>query len=216
MNFNHRTRRLLPDARPGVTPSPPQTDSGDRSHDDGRAANFDTNMVIILAALLCALICALGINSIVRCVLRCAGESSSAAPGDPPLRFGQRGLRKSLLRQIHYRWRCTPPPAATGWLRRPSPSAQYAWASLPTGRRLEFCRAPVTASTSTVWTCGCHRTLRAPRAANRWRRNRGTPAAAAGRRAEEGQRRVLPFGLGSGAGSHLLLGLRQFRGLGLG
>ncbi|PWA52928.1 Zinc finger, RING/FYVE/PHD-type [Artemisia annua] len=34
-------------------------------------ANFDTNMVIILAALLCALICALGLNAIIRCALRC-------------------------------------------------------------------------------------------------------------------------------------------------
>ncbi|GER50880.1 RING/U-box superfamily protein [Striga asiatica] len=100
MSFNHRTRRLLPDVRPGSTPSPPGPDSGDRSRDDGRTANFDTNMVIILAALLCALICALGINSIVRCVLRCAGAASPAASGDPPPRFGRRGLRKSLLRQI--------------------------------------------------------------------------------------------------------------------
>nr|GEZ15193.1 RING-H2 finger protein ATL74 [Tanacetum cinerariifolium] len=36
-----------------------------------KEANFDTNMVIILAALLCALICALGLNSIIRCALRC-------------------------------------------------------------------------------------------------------------------------------------------------
>ncbi|KAL5162414.1 RING-H2 finger protein ATL73 [Glycine soja] len=34
-------------------------------------ANFDTNMVIILAALLCALICVLGLNFIAQCVLQC-------------------------------------------------------------------------------------------------------------------------------------------------
>ncbi|KAL3616239.1 hypothetical protein CASFOL_039629 [Castilleja foliolosa] len=33
-------------------------------------SGFDTDMVIILAALLCALVCALGLNSIIRCVLR--------------------------------------------------------------------------------------------------------------------------------------------------
>ncbi|CAN1157843.1 RING-H2 finger protein ATL78 [Linum perenne] len=38
----------------------------------GGGANFDANMVIILAALLCALIRALGLNSIVRCALRCS------------------------------------------------------------------------------------------------------------------------------------------------
>ncbi|KAL2330538.1 hypothetical protein Fmac_018119 [Flemingia macrophylla] len=34
-------------------------------------ANFDTNMVIILAALLGALACALGLNSLARCAMRC-------------------------------------------------------------------------------------------------------------------------------------------------
>ncbi|KAL8516446.1 hypothetical protein ACS0TY_014922 [Phlomoides rotata] len=41
-------------------------------------ANFDSNMVIILAALLCALLCALGINSIVRCVLGCSHRTADA------------------------------------------------------------------------------------------------------------------------------------------
>lgn len=58
-------------------------------------ANFDTNMVIILAALLCALICALGLNSIVRCVLRCSGGRDTASARKP-----DSGLRKSTLRRI--------------------------------------------------------------------------------------------------------------------
>lgn len=44
-------------------------------------ANFDGNMVIVLAALLCALLCALGLNSIVRCFLRCSTTREEAATG---------------------------------------------------------------------------------------------------------------------------------------
>lgn len=57
-------------------------------------ASFDTNMIVILAALLCALICALGFNSIVRRVLRCtrsAGVQTTASAT---------GLKKSTLRKI--------------------------------------------------------------------------------------------------------------------
>lgn len=84
MSFFHWPRRLLRDG--GTPPS--------------RAANFDTNMVIILAALLCALICALGINSIVRCILRCATGINQEAVDAAPPRFGRKGLRKAALRQI--------------------------------------------------------------------------------------------------------------------
>lgn len=97
MNFYHRPRRLLLDAQPGATPP---SDSS-RSHNDySRAANFDTNMVIILAALLCALICALGINSIVRCILRCATRMTPDATDETRPRFGRKGLKKGALRQI--------------------------------------------------------------------------------------------------------------------
>ncbi|KAL7124683.1 hypothetical protein ABFS83_14G064800 [Erythranthe nasuta] len=48
------------------------TNNTNISYRDNDATNFDSNMVIILAALLCALICALGLNSIVRCAVRCA------------------------------------------------------------------------------------------------------------------------------------------------
>uniref|UniRef100_A0A7N0TJQ9 RING-type E3 ubiquitin transferase n=1 Tax=Kalanchoe fedtschenkoi TaxID=63787 RepID=A0A7N0TJQ9_KALFE len=60
-------------------------------------AKFDTNMVIILAALLCALICALGLNSILRCAVR---YSRRIAAGGPAARLSAAGLKKSALRKI--------------------------------------------------------------------------------------------------------------------
>lgn len=88
MSFYHWPRRLL-------------LDGGKSRSDYLKAANFDTNMVIILAALLCALICALGINSIVRCILRCAaGINRDAAAGETPPQCGRKGLRKAALRRI--------------------------------------------------------------------------------------------------------------------
>lgn len=65
-----------------------------------KEANFDTNMVIILAALLCALICALGLNSIVRCALRCSRRlvvdgADAAAAG-----VVTTGVKKKALKQI--------------------------------------------------------------------------------------------------------------------
>ncbi|KAK6156003.1 hypothetical protein DH2020_010251 [Rehmannia glutinosa] len=99
MSLHHRPpRRFLVDAHPGggITPPP------GKSHNEySRAANFDTNMVIILAALLCALICALGINSIVRCFLRCAARMSpDGADVETTPRFGRKGLKRAALRQI--------------------------------------------------------------------------------------------------------------------
>lgn len=70
----------------------PSTAAGNRTGDSELTrASFDTNMVIILAALLCALICALGLNSVVRCVLRCSRSEESAV---------RTGLKKSILRKI--------------------------------------------------------------------------------------------------------------------
>ncbi|XP_027367248.1 RING-H2 finger protein ATL74-like isoform X2 [Abrus precatorius] len=63
-------------------------------------ANFDTNMVIILAALLCALICALGLNSIVRCALRCSRRFAFETPEEAAARLAAKGLKKSALHQI--------------------------------------------------------------------------------------------------------------------
>ncbi|XP_050383558.1 RING-H2 finger protein ATL74-like [Argentina anserina] len=63
-------------------------------------ANFDSNMVIILAALLCALISALGLNSIVRCALRCSHRFALETPEQAAARLAAKGLKKSHLRQL--------------------------------------------------------------------------------------------------------------------
>ncbi|KAL1321925.1 hypothetical protein HN51_066815 [Arachis hypogaea] len=60
-------------------------------------ANFDTNMVIILAALMCALVCALGLNSIARCALRCGRRLTAEQEAE---RLATTGLKKSHLRRI--------------------------------------------------------------------------------------------------------------------
>jgi E3 ubiquitin-protein ligase ATL10/75/76/77/78 len=70
---------------------------GNRTTIGGGEASFDTNMVIIHAALLCALICALGLNSIVRCTLRC---SRGLEPESADRSTAARGLKKSALRRI--------------------------------------------------------------------------------------------------------------------
>lgn len=62
--------------------------------------NFDTNMVIILAALLCALICALGLNTIARCAMRCSRRLSEETPEQATVRLNKTGLKKRELSQI--------------------------------------------------------------------------------------------------------------------
>ncbi|MED6146974.1 hypothetical protein PIB30_039749 [Stylosanthes scabra] len=59
--------------------------------------NFDTNMVIILAALLFALVGALGLNSIARCALRCGRRLTAEQEA---ARLATTGLKKSYLRKI--------------------------------------------------------------------------------------------------------------------
>ncbi|XP_074586104.1 RING-H2 finger protein ATL74 [Curcuma longa] len=66
----------------------------------GSNANFDTNMVIILAALLCALIFALGLNSIVRCALRCGRRLAFETPEEVAARLAATGLKRRALRRI--------------------------------------------------------------------------------------------------------------------
>ncbi|KAL3517956.1 hypothetical protein ACH5RR_020545 [Cinchona calisaya] len=67
-------------------------------------ASFDSNMVIILAALLCALICALGLNSIVRCALRCSRRFAFETPTQEGVAVARlaasTGLTKDALRKI--------------------------------------------------------------------------------------------------------------------
>lgn len=82
-------------------PSMPPVSGGRRpSHADINETNFDTNMVIILAALLCALICALGLNSMVSCALRCSRRFGSVSREQAAARVANSGVKKSTLRKI--------------------------------------------------------------------------------------------------------------------
>lgn len=65
-------------------------------------SSFDTNMVVILAALLCALICALGLNSIVRCALRCSRARAALfdSPEDVEARLANTGMKRKALRAL--------------------------------------------------------------------------------------------------------------------
>ncbi|XP_057509763.1 RING-H2 finger protein ATL74-like [Actinidia eriantha] len=92
----HRHHRHLLDADHLAPP----TNGGRTRGSYSSEANFDTNMVIILAALLCALICALGLNSIVRCALRCARRFSFETQNEGAVRLAATGLKKSTLRLI--------------------------------------------------------------------------------------------------------------------
>ncbi|OMP11498.1 Zinc finger, RING-type [Corchorus capsularis] len=75
--------------------------NGNKTHDSYiNETNFDTNMVIILAALLCALICALGLNSIVRCAMRCSRRFATETPEQAAARLAATGLKKRELKQI--------------------------------------------------------------------------------------------------------------------
>lgn len=96
-SLHHRPHRLLLDTE---SSRPPSNGSGSTRGSYGSEANFDTNMVIILAALLCALICALGLNSIVRCALRCSRRFAFETPDETAARLAATGLKKSALRQI--------------------------------------------------------------------------------------------------------------------
>lgn len=96
MESYYRTLRLLPDTHPVLQAS----NESNSFHDYSKEASFDTNMIIILAALLCALICALGLNSIVRCVLRCTRRFSIESIDARAERLAATGLKKSTLRRI--------------------------------------------------------------------------------------------------------------------
>ncbi|KAA8539688.1 hypothetical protein F0562_026380 [Nyssa sinensis] len=96
MNPHHRPHRLLLFTEPTAPPT-----NGSRTHGSFTSeANFDTNMVIILAALLCALVCALGLNSIVRCAIRCSRRLAFMTANETAARLAATGLRTSALRQI--------------------------------------------------------------------------------------------------------------------
>ncbi|CAN6346450.1 unnamed protein product [Urochloa humidicola] len=73
----------------------------------GGDGSFDTNMVIILAALFFALLFAIGLNSVARCALRCgdrgAGASAAGGGGEGASSRGASrggGIKKRALRSI--------------------------------------------------------------------------------------------------------------------
>ncbi|KAF8719467.1 hypothetical protein HU200_024189 [Digitaria exilis] len=71
-------------------------------------ASFDTNMVIILAALFFALLFAVGLNSLARCALRCGGRGAGTPAGGEGASSASasggascaRGIKKRALRSI--------------------------------------------------------------------------------------------------------------------
>lgn len=67
---------------------------------EATSSSFDSNIVIILAALLCALICALGLNSIVRCALRCTRRIAYESPEELSARLANTGMKRKALRAI--------------------------------------------------------------------------------------------------------------------
>ncbi|KAG4922261.1 hypothetical protein JHK86_051074 [Glycine max] len=79
---------------------PPSYGGGNTSDTFISDANFDTNMVIILAALLCALICALGLNSIARCALRCGRPFGNETAEQAAARLAGTGLKRRELSRI--------------------------------------------------------------------------------------------------------------------
>jgi E3 ubiquitin-protein ligase ATL10/75/76/77/78 len=84
-------------------PGPPAPGSAQHALSSGPAGSsdgsFDTNMVIILAALLFALLLALGLNSLARCLIRWA-RRARAAGEDGRAGAGGGGLKKRALRSI--------------------------------------------------------------------------------------------------------------------
>ncbi|XP_062092338.1 RING-H2 finger protein ATL74-like [Humulus lupulus] len=103
-NPYHRPYRLVLQDSPESNSPPPAAANENRSNLTRGSyvseANFDTNMVIILAALLCALICALGLNSIVRCAMRCSRRFAFETADEAAARLAATGLKKSALRKI--------------------------------------------------------------------------------------------------------------------
>uniref|UniRef100_A0ACD5TGD7 Uncharacterized protein n=1 Tax=Avena sativa TaxID=4498 RepID=A0ACD5TGD7_AVESA len=70
--------------RGGVASAPAAADSA-----------FDTNVVIILAALFFALLFAVGLNSLARCALRCGGRGGAAAADGETAAASARAARRS-------------------------------------------------------------------------------------------------------------------------
>ncbi|KAF0927823.1 hypothetical protein E2562_036243 [Oryza meyeriana var. granulata] len=81
----------------------PALESGGGGAPPGREdASFDTNMVIILAALFFALLFAIGLNSLARCALQCGGSGPPGGGGEAVagVACGGGGIKKRALRSI--------------------------------------------------------------------------------------------------------------------
>lgn len=61
---------------------------------------FDTNVVIVTAALLCVLVCALGINSFVRCMLHCSQRMAFESAEEAELRRKNTGMKKNQVKSL--------------------------------------------------------------------------------------------------------------------
>lgn len=62
---------------------------------------FDSNLVVILAALLCALVCAVGLNSMFRCALRCSRRMALFESSDEAaIRLANTGLKKAAVKAL--------------------------------------------------------------------------------------------------------------------
>ncbi|XP_022976334.1 RING-H2 finger protein ATL8-like [Cucurbita maxima] len=73
--------------------------------DSAEPQTYDSDFVIILAALLCALICVLGLVAVARCawLRHLAGNVSGGAstrPPPPPPPASNKGLKKKILRSL--------------------------------------------------------------------------------------------------------------------
>ncbi|CAL4901300.1 unnamed protein product [Urochloa decumbens] len=78
---------------------------GDAAGPGGGDGSFDTNMVIILAALFFALLFVIGLNSLARCALRCGGRGGASAGGEGASSASRGasctgGIKKRALRSI--------------------------------------------------------------------------------------------------------------------
>lgn len=63
--------------------------------------DFDSNLVVILAALLCALVCAVGLNSMFRCALRCSRRMALFESSDEAaIRLANTGLKKKAVKAL--------------------------------------------------------------------------------------------------------------------
>lgn len=87
---------MLRPAKTAVAPSAPnsnQKQAGNTLYSPPTA--FNTNVVIVMAALLCVLLCALGINSIIRCALRCTRRIGFESAEEAAARRANTGLNKN-------------------------------------------------------------------------------------------------------------------------